>query len=273
MTRGRRSFYNGFTVKRQSAVLVSIAGHDPTGGAGVLLDLRVFESLGFRGAAVVTAVTAQSTVGVRASLALPSAIIKKQFEVLAGDLAIAGVKVGMLGSRANLRAVAGLLGRSDAVPRVVDPVFRATSGAWLLDKRATGSFLDAMRGRASLITPNLTEASLLAGRALRSVSQMKAASLGVFEKYGIPCLIKGGRFSGRVVDVLYDGREHALFVHAPARRDVHGTGCFLSSAILGFLARGRTLHEACHLAIELTSEARRQAVQVGRGRRVFAFPL
>ncbi|MDH4198393.1 MAG: hydroxymethylpyrimidine/phosphomethylpyrimidine kinase, partial [Candidatus Aminicenantes bacterium] len=243
------------------------------GGAGVLLDLHVIEGLGFRGAAVVTAVTAQTAVGVRSCLALPPALVKRQFEALAEDLNIAGIKVGMLGSGANLRVVAGLLGRSRPVPRVVDPVFRATSGAWLLGRRAAGSFLASISGRATLLTPNVAEASLLTGRTLTTVGQMKAAALGIFEGYGIPCLIKGGRFRGRLVDVLYDGREHALFVHARSRRDVHGTGCFLSSAILGFLARGRTLHEACHLGIELTAEARRRALRVGRGRPVFIFPL
>lgn len=258
---------------RPPPVLVSIAGFDPSGGAGVLLDLHVIEALGFRGAAVVTAVTAQTAAGVRSFVSLPASSIKSQFEALAEDMKIAGIKVGMLGSLANLRAVAGVLSRTRAVPRVVDPVFRATSGAWLIDKRAVRSFLASISGRATLITPNLAEASLLTGRTVTSVGQMKAAALGIFEGYGIPCLIKGGQLRGRLVDVLYDGREHALFVHARSRHDVHGTGCFLSSAILGFLARGRTLHEACHLGIELTAEARRRALRVGRGRPVFIFPL
>lgn len=273
MTRDRHSFYNGGTVKRPPPFLVSIAGLDPSGGAGILLDLHVFEGLSFRGAAVLAAVTAQTAAGVRAALALPPVMVRKQFDALAADLKIAGIKVGMLGSAANVRLVAGLLGRSRGVPRVVDPVFRATSGAWLLEKKAACSFLSAMSGRATLITPNLAEASLLTGRALTSVGRMKDAARGIFERHGLPCLIKGGRLRGGIVDVLFDGREHALFVHARSGRDVHGTGCFLSSAILGFLARGRTLHEACHLGIELTLEARRRAVRAGRGRAVFAFPL
>jgi len=273
MTWGAMSVYNRISVNHPPPVLVSIAGLDPSGGAGVILDLHVIEGLGFRGAAVVTAVTAQTAAGVRAWRPLPSVMVRKQFDALAEDLKIAGIKVGMLGSGANLRVVAGLLGRSCSVPRVVDPVLRASSGAWLLDRRAAGSLLKAISGRATLITPNLAEASLLTGHTLRSVDQMKAAARGVFEHHGIPCLIKGGRLPGRFVDVLYDGREHALFVHARSGRDVHGTGCFLSSAILGFLTRGRTLHEACHLGIELTSEARSRAVRVGRGRPVFLFPL
>jgi hydroxymethylpyrimidine/phosphomethylpyrimidine kinase len=265
--------YNEGTVKRPLPFLVSIAGLDPSGGAGILLDLHVFESLSFRGAAVLAAVTAQTAAGVRASLALPPAMVRKQFEALSGELKIAGIKVGMLGSAANVRLVAGLLGRSRDVPRVVDPVLRATSGAWLLEKEAAGSFLDAMSGRATLITPNLAEASLLTGRALTSVGQMKTAARAIFERHGLSCLIKGGRLPGRMVDVLFDGRGHALFVHTRSGRDVHGTGCFLSSAILGFLARGHTLHEACHLGIELTLKARRRAVPAGRGRAVFSFPL
>lgn len=253
--------------------LVTIAGFDPSGGAGLLLDLKVFESLGFAGAAVVTAVTAQNSSRVAGRFDLPSRAVRAQFDCLVEDVRLAGIKVGMLGSAANLRAVAGILARRPAVPRVVDPVFRSSSGAPLLDPAGVDGFLSALRGRATLIAPNLDEASLLTGVPVREAGEMKAAAFGIYETCGVPCLVKGGRLGRKVVDVLYDGHEHSLFVHASVQDEVHGTGCCLSSAALGFLAQGRDMVEACRLAIELVHDARRKAVRKGRGRRTFSFPL
>jgi hydroxymethylpyrimidine/phosphomethylpyrimidine kinase len=252
--------------------LVTIAGFDPSGGAGVSLDLRVFEGLGFAGGAVATAVTAQNSSRVAGIFDLPARAVRAQFDSLEEDIRLAGIKVGMLGSRANMRAVAGILAHHPDVPRVVDPVFRSSSGAALLDPAGIDSFLSVLRGHAALITPNLDEASALTGVPVRDVGRMKAAAFGIFEASGIPCLVKGGRLRGRVVDVLYDGHEHSLFIHAVLKEGVHGTGCCLSSAALGYLARGHDLVEACRLAIEFVHDARKQAVRKGRGRRTFSFP-
>lgn len=252
--------------------LVTIAGFDPSGGAGVILDLAVFETLGFAGGAVATAVTAQNSSRVVRKFDLPGPAVRAQFDALAEDVRLAGIKVGMLGSAANLRAVAGILARHPDVPRVIDPVFRSSSGAPLLDPAAVDGFLAALRGKAALLTPNLDEAALLTGDPLRDVGKMKAAAFGIYEASGIPCLVKGGRLRGGVVDVLYDGHEHSLFIHAAMKEAVHGTGCCLSSAALGFLARGHELVEACRLAIEFVHDARQRAVRKGRGRRTFAFP-
>lgn len=253
--------------------LVTIAGFDPSGGAGVTLDLKVFESLGFAGGAVVTAVTAQNSSRVAGRFDLAGRAVRAQFESLAADVRLAGIKVGMLGSAAALGAVAGILAAHREVPRVVDPVFRSSSGAPLIDPAAIDGFLPALRGRAELLTPNLEEASVLTGVPVRDVGRMKAAAFGISDACGIPCLVKGGRLGRDVVDVLYDGHEHSLFLHAALPGDVHGTGCCLSSAALGLLARGRGLVEACRLAIEFVHDARRTAVRKGRGRRTFSFPL
>ena len=121
--------------------LVTIAGFDPSGGAGVSLDLRVFESLGFAGGAVATAVTVQNSSRVAGIFDLPARAVRAQFDSLEEDIRLAGIKVGMLGSRANVRAVAGILARHPDVPRVVDPVFRSSSGAALLDPAGIDSFL------------------------------------------------------------------------------------------------------------------------------------
>jgi len=249
--------------------LITIAGWDPSAGAGALLDLRVFERLGRPGCGVLTAVTAQSPAGVARVFPLTAGAVTAQFERLAEGLEIGGVKVGMLATSANLRAVARILGRLDGRPRVVDPVFRASSGALLLERRAWPRVLEAFAGKAELLTPNLDEAAALTGRPVRNAAEMKAAAEKIHARSGLPCLLKGGHLEGWAVDVLFDGKDWVEFSHPREPRSVHGTGCFLSSAILAYLAEGRPLKEACGLGIFRVGQAIRSAVPAGEGRWVF----
>ncbi len=249
--------------------LLSIAGYDPSGGAGALLDVRIFESLGFHGAAVLTSLTAQNTAKVEKVLPLPASFVRHQYKALAGDLRFAGIKVGMLGSGAALTAVAGILGKNRMIPRVIDPVFRSSSGALLLEKKAAARFLEAFKGRAALITPNADEAAALTGLALRSVAGMEEAARRITGAADVPCLVKGGHLRPESVDVLYDGGRITRFSHPRISKDVHGTGCLLSSAILARLARGDGLEEACSEGIALTARAIRRAKRVGSGQHVF----
>jgi hydroxymethylpyrimidine/phosphomethylpyrimidine kinase len=249
--------------------LISIAGWDPSAGAGALLDLRVFERLGHRGFGVLTAVTAQSPERVDRVFPVTARAVAGQFERLAEGLGVDGIKVGMLATSANLGAVARILGRCAGVPRVVDPVFRSSSGALLLEKKAWSGFLAAIEGRASLITPNLDEAAALAGRPVRTIAEMKLAAEKIHLRGAIPCLVKGGHLEGPAVDILFDGTGFAAFPHARQPRTVHGTGCFLSSAVLCYLAEGRPLREACGLGVFRVGQAIRSAVPAGRGAWVF----
>lgn len=253
--------------------LLSIAGYDPSGGAGVSLDVRIFEHFGFRGFGVLTAVTAQDARRVEGVCDLPAGIVRRQMRALSRGRRFAGIKVGMAGSLENLAAVARILAAHPAIPRVVDPVFRSSSGARLLEKKAVPAFLDLLRGKASLLTPNLDEASALSGVRAVTVDAMREAAVRIFEASRVPCLVKGGHLRGQAVDVLYDGRRLRLFRHARLDRDVHGTGCFLASAILGGLAAGHGLEEACRRAIALTARGIRNSAPAGGGRRVFVFPL
>ena len=250
--------------------LLTIAGYDPSGGAGALLDLAVFESFGFRGLGVLTSVTAQNPARVAAVHHLPARILTGQYGALAGAFDFAGIKVGMLGTAANLAAAARILAGNPAVPRVVDPVLRSSSGALLLEKKAWPRILPLLRGRASLLTPNLDEASALSGFRVRTVEDMQAAARSIQRTCLVPCLVKGGHLEGRPVDILFDGRTIRAFDHPRMRRDVHGTGCFLSSCILVFLARRRPLEEACARGIEWTSRALRAAAPAPEGRRLMA---
>lgn len=251
--------------------LITIAGWDPSAGAGVLLDLRVFERLGHRGYGVLTAVTAQSPKRVAGVFPATARAVAAQFATLAGGLEVGGLKVGMLGTAANLRAAARILARHEGLPRVIDPVLKSSSGALLLERKAWPRFLEAIEGQASLITPNIEEAAALSGLPVRAVGDMRLAAEKIHLRCGIPCLVKGGHLEGQAVDVLFDGRECTAFPHEKLARNVRGTGCYLSSTILGYLAEGRPLREACGLAIVRTGRAIRAAAPAGDGIWVFDF--
>ena len=260
-------------IREMTKNLVSIAGYDPSAGAGVLLDIGVFERLGYRGFGVLTAVTAQNPERVDRVFPLTARAVAGQFGRLTETTVIAGIKVGMIGTAGNLAAVARILTRNTRIPRIIDPVFRSSSGAVLLEKKAWPRFLDVLRGKAELITPNLGEAEILVSGPVRSVPEMRKAAAEITRASSIPCLLKGGHLEGKPVDVLYDGREFMAFEHGRSVKDVHGTGCFLSSAILGHLAEGRTLKEACRLGIALVGKAIREAVPATGGRQVFNLSL
>jgi hydroxymethylpyrimidine/phosphomethylpyrimidine kinase len=249
--------------------LLTIAGYDPSGGAGAGLDIRVFNRLGFRGGGVLTSVTAQNSARVTKAVYLPSWLVRSQYLTLAEEVRFSGIKVGMTGSLENLAAVARILSANPSVPRVVDPVILSSSGSRLMEKSAVGRYLEILRGRADLITPNLYEASALARMPVRTVEDMERAARVIFESSRVPCLVKGGHLRGAAVDVLYDGVRCSVFDHARVGKSVHGTGCFLSAAILGFFARGSALRESCRRGIRLTEKAIRGAVPTGGGRAVF----
>jgi len=250
-------------------VLVSIAGYDPSGGAGVLLDSAVFRRFGFPGAGLLTAVTAQNSRTVAAVRCLGGSFLYRQYETLVQDVGLAGIKVGMLGGPGNIAALGRILANHEGLPVVVDPVFRSSSGRWLLDKKAVPSYLDKIKGRITLLTPNLDEASLIFGRRLRKPVDMKEAARKIVDLVAAPCLIKGGHLAGKAEDVLYDGRRFFLFPHKRIAKDVHGTGCFLSSSLLCYLVMKKSLVEACSLASEFTQAAMKKAVHLGKGRAIF----
>jgi hydroxymethylpyrimidine/phosphomethylpyrimidine kinase len=246
--------------------LLSIAGFDPSGGAGTLMDIAVFEAAGFRGMAVLTALTVQNTREVRRIMPLPPRMVMDQYCALARDVSFRGAKIGMLGSGKNLDALGRILVRLKGIPVVVDPVFRSSSGADLLPAASVGSFLKTVRGRASLLTPNLDEAVRLSGLPVGTPEEMLRAARLIFDRTEVPCLVKGGHLPKILVNILYDGRKTVVFRSPRVPKDVHGTGCFLSSSILASLARGASLSKACSDATDLTHEAIRKAVRQGYGR-------
>jgi hydroxymethylpyrimidine/phosphomethylpyrimidine kinase len=251
-------------------VLLSIAGYDPSAGAGALLDVAVFRRFGFAGTAILTAVTAQNTQRVEEFRCVPARFLSRQHRALAKDLKIAGIKIGMIGCRENIPTLGRILAEHTHIPIVVDPVFRSSSGRWLLERKAVPEFASALRGKLSLLIPNLDEAELFARREVRDLDGMKEAAARIFDLIGAPCFIKGGHLEMRVVDTLFDGRRFYLFKAEKIDRDVHGTGCYLSSTLLCYLVKGYSLPEACARASAETRRAIRRSVRLGKGRAVLS---
>jgi hydroxymethylpyrimidine/phosphomethylpyrimidine kinase len=251
---------------------LTIAGFDPSGGAGALLDAAVFRTFGFDASAVLTAATVQDSAAVFAVRPFPSLFVRSQFRILVRELAFSGLKVGMAGSTANLEEIGRLLAGFRNIPRVVDPIFRSSSGRRLAGASGGRSFLRAFRENASVLTPNLEEAALLSGRPVRTVSDMRTAAADIFDRTGVPCLIKGGHLKGDAINLLYDGKRTVLVGHKKIGRDVHGTGCLFSAALLAYLVRANDLEAAARAATDWTHRAIRSTSPVEKGRAVFSPP-
>lgn len=252
-------------------VLLSIAGYDPTGGAGSLLDLKVFQHLRFQGTGILTAITVQDTKKVLSFECLSPKLIKEQFRALSKDISLSGIKVGMVGCKDNIRIIGEILAENQGQPKVVDPVFRSSSETWLLEEESISDYLLAIQGQVSLITPNLMEASLISGKPVENLQDMEEISQEIFHRYDLPCLITGGHLTHHATDVLYDGKNLHLFKNNKSTKTVHGTGCFLSSSILCYLAKGKDLYEACKKATALTQRAIDNSISYGKGQNILVF--
>lgn len=231
--------------------LLTIAGSDSGGGAGIQADLKTFSALGCFGMTAITALTAQNTTGVRAIHGVPPDMLRDQIDAVLEDIGVDAVKIGMLHSPDIVRVVASAIDRH-ALPHVVlDPVMVATSGAVLIDSPAITALVRELFGRAVLITPNLDEASLLVGRTLTHETDMQAAALELLTKGANAVLVKGGHLAGDVVsDLLQVAGAAPHWMRAPriATANTHGTGCTLSSAIAAYLALGLSLIDAVEAA-------------------------
>ena len=222
-------------------VALTIAGSDSGGGAGIQADLKTFTRFGVFGTSVITAVTAQNTVGVRAWERVSPALVRAQIDAVAEDLRPAAIKSGMLGDADVVRAVAAGVREHRLSPYVLDPVMVATSGDRLISPQAIDVLKRVLIPRALLITPNLPEAAaLLGGPIARDEDEMRAQAVRLVEQGARAVLIKGGHGEGaESVDVLQaPGSFTRLATERIATRNTHGTGCTLSSAIIGHLAMG-----------------------------------
>jgi hydroxymethylpyrimidine/phosphomethylpyrimidine kinase len=240
---------------------LTIAGSDSGGGAGIQADLKAFARCGVHGMSAITAVTAQSTVGVSAIHPLPGEMVLAQVRTLLADVRVDAVKVGMLASAEIAGAVAQALGElPEHTPVVVDPVMVAESGARLLDERAQAALRDEVLPRASVITPNVPEAlSLLGagGESLQSEERIEALARALLELGPRAVVVTGGH-RARAVDVFVeDGAAAAVEIEGPRHPDgaAHGSGCTHSSVLAAQLARGSTPLHAARVARALAGEA------------------
>ena len=242
----------------KTPVALTIAGSDPSGGAGLQADLKTFSALGVYGASVVTALTAQNTRGVIGAMAVPADFIALQIEAVVTDLHIAAAKTGMLGDTATVLAVAAEIRRHKIRPLVVDPVMVATSGDVLLAPDAIDTLRRELIPLADLITPNLPEAAQLLNEPVATDEHVMAAQAQRLMALGCKAvLVKGGHGTGaEAVDILFSGGTSIRFA-APRieTRNTHGTGCTLSAAITASLAKGMALPGAINAAKAFISAA------------------
>jgi hydroxymethylpyrimidine/phosphomethylpyrimidine kinase len=258
-------------------VALTIAGFDPGSGAGITADLKTFSAHGIYGVACISAMTVQSTLGVRAVEPLPATLVRQTLECLAGDVGLSGVKIGMLGSSAVAREVSAFLGAQlGAIPReriVLDPVLRSTSGTPLIDREGVDVLREELLRRVGWITPNVEELALLAGGDLVGREQVPAAAARLqamaarLGNDGLNVVVTGGHLS-RPDDFLLaaSGEQGWLAGEKIITNATHGTGCAFSSALLCGLISGRSPLGAAAAAKAYVTEALRSAYPVGKGK-------
>ncbi len=251
--------------------VMTIAGSDSSGGAGLQADLKTFAAMRVYGLSVVTAVTAQNTVTVSGVHPLPPEFVGKQMDTVLEDAAVDAVKTGMLANGGIIETVCERLRRFAVTDIVVDPVMVATSGDMLIDERLDRmlwSFRNILLPMAKVVAPNIPEAEILTGREIRNIDDAKAAAVEL-QSLGVPnVVIKGGHLSGEedAVDILFDG--NGFFEYRDKRiptRNTHGTGCTFAAALTAGLALGMTIHDAVGRAKSYVRSALESGFAIGRG--------
>jgi hydroxymethylpyrimidine/phosphomethylpyrimidine kinase len=258
------------TLRKTWPVALTIAGSDSGGGAGIQADLKTFAALGVHGTSAIACLTAQNPKRILAVHPCPPRLLARQIEAVFAELPPRAAKTGLLYSAANVRVVADFwakLPAAAAVPLIVDPVMIATSGARLLPPAAKRSLLEQLLPQATLVTPNLDEAEVLAEQKVREPEEMRRAARKIFSRFGCAVLVKGGHLGGarEAVDIFFDGQTE-LLLSAPFVRGIptHGTGCTYSAAICAALALGRDLPQAVELGKHFVTAAIAASHSIGR---------
>jgi hydroxymethylpyrimidine kinase/phosphomethylpyrimidine kinase len=259
---GPLSFLMGERMKR----ILTIAGSDSGGGAGIQADLKAITLLGGYGMSVITALTAQNTTGVQGIHEIPPSFVEEQIDSVLSDIGADAIKTGMLANAENIEVVARKVKQYGVKMVVLDPVMVAKSGDALLRRDAQESLVRRLLPLAMVVTPNLPEASVLTGLRVRSIEEMKKAAhriWGLGSKYVV---VKGGHLKGMAVDILYDGkRYYELEAKRIETKNTHGTGCTYASAIATLLARGDTVYEAVRKAKTFITLAIQSGLPLGKG--------
>ncbi len=248
------------------AKVLTIAGSDSGGGAGIQADIKTITALGGFGMSVIAALTAQNTLGVQGVHEVPTDFIEAQFDSVAGDIAIDAAKTGMLSSAGIMKAVAGKLEQYGIKKLVVDPVMVAKGGAMLAREDSKKTLIERLLPLAFVVTPNVPEAEELTGIKITTVEDMKKAAVAIKGMGAKNIFVKGGHMAGDALDILYDGREFYQFTSERIdTKNTHGTGCTTSAAIATGLAQGMPVYEAVARAKEYITEAIRYSFPVGGG--------
>ena len=245
---------------------LTIAGSDSSGGAGIQADLKAFSANGVFGMSVITAVTAQNTQGVLAVEDISTEVIQKQIEAIYEDIQVDAVKVVMALRTQTNAAISKQLQKYQAHPVVVDPVMVSKSGFHLLQPDAVKALLDKLLPIATIVTPNIPEAEIMAGMSIKSLKDMEEAAGRIYRMGPRNVLVKGGHLTDQATDVLFDGKEYLrLTAERVPTKNTHGTGCTLSSAIAANLAKGRSIRDAVRDAKAYLTVAIRHALAIGKG--------
>lgn len=246
--------------------VLTIAGSDSGGGAGIQADLKTITVLGGFGMSVITALTAQNTLGIHGVHEVPEDFIEKQFDAVASDIGIDAAKTGMLATGKILKTVTKMIRKYQIGKLVVDPAMVAKDGSFLIEEKARSSLMEELVPLALVITPNIPEAEVLSKTEISSVDDMKR-SAEIISLLGVKnVVIKGGHFKGDAVDILYDGKNfHEFTSERIDTLDTHGTGCTYSAAIATELAKGESVFEAVKKAKEYVTTAVRFSLRIGGG--------
>ncbi len=251
---------------------LTIAGSDPTSGAGAQLDIRVFQRIGVHGLSVLTSITAQNTVAVKSIYPVEPDAVREQLEVLLEDVRVEALKTGMLYSSSIVAVVSGTLKKYGIKKVVVDPVMVSSSGKPLLKEGTVEKMIKVLFPLTTIITPNIYEASLLSGINIEGIDALHDAA-GKIKSLGPEVvIITGGHFSApsrerrdTVTDLYYDGTEFHRIESERLTGEYHGTGCAFSSALTAYLALGKSALEASRKAKEFTVDALKKAYHIGSG--------
>ena len=250
-------------------IVLSIAGFDPSSGAGITADIKTLAAHGCYGICCITALTVQSTTGVRRVEPVPANLVRETLDELAGDMAIAAVRIGMLGTLDVLDAVTDFLRMQHIAHVVLDPILKSSSGADLLEPAAVPTLVSTLFPRASVITPNIAEAAALTGLPVTNIEQMRSAAQRLHEMGAANVVITGGHLATPTdllsMSVGAEPKVLEFAGQAIATRSTHGTGCAFATSLAANLALGRPLPEAVLLAKQYVARAMAAAYPVGHG--------
>jgi len=251
---------------------LSIAGFDPTGWAGVIADVKAFWAMGVEGLSAITALTVQDLASVGAVSPVSPVFLSEEITTLLDGFGVDAVKIGMLATAGNVRAVSRVIKEKGLKNIVLDTVFSSTGGHPLLDKDGVEVLKRRLLPLCTVVTPNLDEASVLAEIRINGPEEMEYAAVRISGLGAANVLVKGGHLEGPPVDILFDGKGFHYFearrIKAP-REAFHGTGCMLSSALTAGLARGKTVRKAAEEAKRYTEKVIRERIKLMSGKTFF----